>query len=75
MGGGEAARNTVQPSMRRIVPCCASPHRRDAPRRVSPVPQTGSSDLTRATFSCCGLLWPEIVDFPGMLGSSDIRWG
>lgn len=40
MGGDEAARNTVQPSMRRIVPCCASPHRRDAPRRVSPVPQT-----------------------------------
>ena len=32
MGGDEAARNTVQPSMRRIVPCCASPHRRDAPR-------------------------------------------
>lgn len=59
MGGDEAARNTVQPSMRRIVPCCASPHRRDAPRRVSPVPQTPRWRPRRATHAmfpsarCC----------------------
>jgi len=30
IGGDEAARNTVQPSLHRSVSCCASPHWRDA---------------------------------------------
>jgi hypothetical protein len=59
MGGDEAARNTVQPSMHRGVPCCASPRRRDAQGRAPlapPRPRRRPRRATRAMFlsvRCC----------------------
>ena len=59
MGGDEAARNTVQPSMHRSVPCCASPRRRDAQVRAPlapPRPRRRPGRAARAMFPsarCC----------------------
>ena len=59
MGGDEAARNTVQPSMRRSVSCCASPRQRDAQTRsplAPPRPRRRPRRATRAMFPsarCC----------------------
>jgi Transposase zinc-binding domain/Putative transposase len=43
MGGDEAARNSVQPSMHRSVPCCASPRRKYAQRRAAGVAATSQA--------------------------------
>ena len=62
MGIDETARNPVQPSLPRSVPCCASPRRRGAQGRASPAlhrPRRLPRRVMHAMFpsACCCTRW------------------
>ena len=62
MGSDETARNPVQPSLPRSVPCCASPRRRGAQGRASPTlhrPRRLPRRAMHAMFpsACCCTRW------------------